>query len=743
MHAKLNAQFRKVLSGFILGGIVLSCCSVSLADQSEKPAPSKYYSVKTVNLPDGMLVEEAVINGPPAPPPGFEVQRQAVSLPAPDSAAGTKTLTAPAFDWVFGCSAVSGAMIGGYYDRTGYPNIYTGPTNGGVMPLDNSSWPTWTDGDTTYPNCPLIASHNGVDGRATKGSLDDYWVQYASSASDPYITGAWTQHTWGDAIGDYMKTSQSAYSNTDGATTFYNWTSLSTPLTCDDMVTYGIHTADGTYGRKLFYEARGYTVTDCYNQKTDNTIGGGFSFDQFKAEIDAGRPVMLNLAGHTIVGVGYDDTAQTVYIHDTWDYNNHTMTWGGSYSGMALLSVSIVNLSASPLSAVQFTSITPSSPQIVGTDITFTANATGGTIPQYFFTWRNPVTGAWNVGQAYSDTSSWTWDTTGLPAGTYTVQVWAKSLGSTATYEAYQSTSFILTSTTVQSVSLTQVPSSPQYVGTSITFTANATGGTTPQFYFTWRNPVTGAWSVGQAYSGASSWTWNTTGLPVGTYTIQVWAKSLGSTAAYEAYRSISYTLTTPTSPVTAVTVTSSPSSPQTVGTGITFTAAATGGVSPQYYFTWRNPVTGVWSVGQAYSGTSSWTWNTTGLPMGTYTIQVWAKSLGSTAAYEAYRSISYTLSIPVTAVTLTPVPAAPRKVGTSIVFTANATGGPPQYYFTWRSPITGVWSVGQAYSSTSSWTWNTTGLPAGIYKIRVDAKSLGSTAAYDAYRSINYTLSP
>jgi hypothetical protein len=128
---------------------------------------------------------------------------------------------------------------------------------------------------------------------------------------------------------------------------------------------------------------------------------------------------------------------------------------------------------------------------------------------------------------------------------------------------------------------------------------------------------------------------------------------------------------------------------------------------------------------------------------MGTYTIQVWAKSLGSTAAYEAYRSISYTLAIPVTAVTLTPVPAAPQKVGTSIVFTANATGGPPQYYFTWRNPVTGVWSVGQAYSSTSSWTWNTTGLPAGIYKIRVDAKSLVSTAAYEAYRSINYTLSP
>jgi hypothetical protein len=109
------------------------------------------------------------------------------------------------------------------------------------------------------------------------------------------------------------------------------------------MVTYEVDARDGTCGRKLFYEARGYTVTDCYNQKTDNN-GGGFTFDNYKAEVDAGRPVMLNLEGHTVVGVGYDDSTNTVYIHDTWDYSTHTMTWGGSYADMQLLSVSIVNL---------------------------------------------------------------------------------------------------------------------------------------------------------------------------------------------------------------------------------------------------------------------------------------------------------------------------------------------------------------------------------------------------------------
>jgi hypothetical protein len=352
MHTRLNAQIRKVLLGFMLGVIVSFHCSgasgspVFRSELIATTKPNKYYTVNTLRLSDGTVIEENIINGPPVPPPGFEVERQAVSLPEPDRAAGTNTLIVPAFNWVFGCSAVSGAMVAGYYDRSGFSNMYTGPTNGGVMPLDNSSWGTWSDGHDTYPNCPLIASHNGVDGRATKGSIDDYWVQYGSSAQDPYITGSWSQHTWGDAIGDYMKTSQSAFGNTDGSTSFYNWTSSASQLTCAQMEGYGINTLDGTYGRKLFYEARGYTVTDCYSQKTDNTITGGFSFAQFKAEIDAGRPVMLNLEGHTIVGVGYDDTSNTVIIHDTWDYNNHTFTWGpgASYAGMGLLSVSIVNI---------------------------------------------------------------------------------------------------------------------------------------------------------------------------------------------------------------------------------------------------------------------------------------------------------------------------------------------------------------------------------------------------------------
>ena len=353
MNINSHTPIRKVLSWFVLMGLLVLFCfgvgglSVVRAERENPPVNSElnsaYFTSMTIILEDGRQIEGIAIHGPSQPPASFE--RPIVSLPGPGSALGVVMLDVPAFTLSFGTSATSGSMIAAYYDRNGYSNMYTGPTNGGVMPMDSSSWPNWMDGNgDTYGQCPLTASRNGLDGRTTRGSIDDYWVAYGSTAPDPYITNSWPQHTWGDAIGDYMKTSQSAFTNNDGSTKFYTYTNNSLPLTCSSMVSSEI-TDDGTVGRKLFYEARGYTVTDCYNQKTDNNAGG-FTFAMYKAEIDAGRPVMLLLLGRVVVGVGYDDSTNTVYIHDTADYLTHSFTWGGSYSGMELRAVSIVNLAA-------------------------------------------------------------------------------------------------------------------------------------------------------------------------------------------------------------------------------------------------------------------------------------------------------------------------------------------------------------------------------------------------------------
>lgn len=347
---KTKTKMEKIISLFVLALLVIATIFASqvLADDPE----GKYYRVRTITLADGTSIDEIIINGPPTPPPGYE--RTTVELPEPNPAAGVNVLTGvPAFDWSFGCSATSAAMIAGYYDRTGYPNMYTGPTNGGVMPLDNSPWPDWIDsnGDTRH-QCPLSATHNGLDGRTVRGHVDDYWYYYGQPGPDPYVTDGWPEHTAGDCTGDFMNTSKwfPAYSlNTDGGTTFYYYTN-GAPTPCSDLEAAGPPYAyDGGCGLKRFYESRGYTVSGEYNQYIQGQGSNpalGFTYADYKAEIDAGRPVMINVTGHTMVGLGYDDTTNLMYIHDTWDYNTYTMFWDGTYHGMQHFGVTIAQLAA-------------------------------------------------------------------------------------------------------------------------------------------------------------------------------------------------------------------------------------------------------------------------------------------------------------------------------------------------------------------------------------------------------------
>ena len=273
---------------------------------------------------------------PGRPPDNFRmpeatITRSAVTLP-----------DVPAFDWCFGCSATSVAMMAGYYDRTGYADVYTGPTNGGVVPMNNSVWGSVIINGETRSLCPLSATRNGLDGRTTRGHADDYWIQYGSTAQDPYITNGWTQHTYGDCTGDYMKTNQSEYGNVDGSTLFYYYPSGS------PYNGHGNNNDDGIYGARLFFESRGYTVLSSYNQLIwgHNGNASGFTFAQYKQEINANRPVLIQVSGHTMLGVGYDDSNNDsiVYLHDTWDYSTHQMTWGSSYSGMQQYMVSVLKL---------------------------------------------------------------------------------------------------------------------------------------------------------------------------------------------------------------------------------------------------------------------------------------------------------------------------------------------------------------------------------------------------------------
>jgi hypothetical protein len=80
--------------------------------------------------------------------------------------------------------------------------------------------------------------------------------------------------------------------------------------------------------------------SNLFNQYVDTHIGfNGFSFADYMEEIDEGRVVMIHVDDHSMLGYGYDDVSNTIYLYDTWNPGLHTMTWGGYYNGLRLYGV--------------------------------------------------------------------------------------------------------------------------------------------------------------------------------------------------------------------------------------------------------------------------------------------------------------------------------------------------------------------------------------------------------------------
>src|SRR5438552_2321103 len=78
--------------------------------------------------------------------------------------------------------------------------------------------------------------------------------------------------------------------------------------------------------------------------------------------------------------------------------------------------------------------------------------------------------------------------------------------------------------------------------------------------------------------------------------------------------------------------------------------------------------------------------------------------------------------------VSVAPSPASPQVAGTTVTFTASSTGcAQPLYQFWVRPPGTQAWQIAQAYSSSSTFRWNTASLAAGTYLYTAWARDASS----------------
>ena len=68
--------------------------------------------------------------------------------------------------------------------------------------------------------------------------------------------------------------------------------------------------------------------------------------------------------------------ATSINIHDTWDNSSHTMTWGGSYSGMRQYAVTVIHLKNIP--TISIDNVTVAEGNAGTTNATFTVSLSGG-----------------------------------------------------------------------------------------------------------------------------------------------------------------------------------------------------------------------------------------------------------------------------------------------------------------------------------------------------------------------------
>jgi spore germination protein YaaH len=196
--------------------------------------------------------------------------------------------------------------------------------------------------------------------------------------------------------------------------------------------------------------------------------------------------------------------------------------------------------------------------------------------------------------------------------------------------------------------------------------------------------------------------------------------------------------------PCTGVTLAFTPAPPTVIGSNVMVSAAASGCTSPVYEFWLRAAGSTSWQLVRPYSASATYSWNTTGAASGSVYIGVWARDANSGAAYDANASTPVVLVSPCTSVKtyFSPAPPLAAGSGSAVTITAAASGCTSPLYEFWMRPASAnAWQLVQAYSTSPTYRWNTTGAPAGTVYFGVWARDLKSGAAYDANGSVPFTL--
>ena len=258
--------------------------------------------------------------------------------------------TMPKAEYMYGCMPTSVGMLLGYYDINGYNGKKLSNLINGTVALNSRG----TDGNAYDMDAfdtvlgKAIASKGYVERFYGTTPEDELTYTYKGETTE-LNTSAW------DCIADYLGTGQYWRGNADKATTETSDTlnDLYTKNYSNGSITYGSITRtipwrniSMLYGLDLYVQSRGYSLDrkNTGSFKVD-TNGGSFTFEDFRKEIDAGRPVIVSITGHAMVAYGYNPDTHEIIFDDCYDADQR-MTWGSTYyySGAARSIESVVTI---------------------------------------------------------------------------------------------------------------------------------------------------------------------------------------------------------------------------------------------------------------------------------------------------------------------------------------------------------------------------------------------------------------
>jgi hypothetical protein len=238
------------------------------------------------------------------PFPSLEIDLNGYVFDKVQLQAATVISEVPAYIWRHGCGPTAVGMIIGYHDAHGFPRLIEGE-----------------------------ASFQGELVNSAIASIENYYDYCLPLDYEPWLLADKSEAPFGDehnnnCIADYMKTSQSYYSN------YYGWS-------WDSDIKPSFENYVSSVG-KYWCAATRYSFLD-------------FSWDSLKNEINGNRPLVFlvdtdgdDMTDHFIAVVGYNSEGGVDYFgcYNTWDMNVHWYPYRamGNGKGWGVYSITTFNI---------------------------------------------------------------------------------------------------------------------------------------------------------------------------------------------------------------------------------------------------------------------------------------------------------------------------------------------------------------------------------------------------------------